>query len=53
MGTNVNYGRFLEFGTVKMAPRPWLRPSLDMNRDTIVKEIRQAGSEMEGGVHGG
>jgi hypothetical protein len=27
-GTAQDYGVHLEFGTVKMAPRPWLRPSL-------------------------
>lgn len=27
VGTNVKYGRHLEFGTGKMAPRPWLRRS--------------------------
>lgn len=28
VGTNVPYGRFLEYGTRKMAARPWLRPGL-------------------------
>jgi len=26
-GTNVMYGRHLEFGTVRMAARPWIRPA--------------------------
>jgi phage gpG-like protein len=26
-GTNIDYGYFLEFGTSRMAARPWLRPS--------------------------
>jgi len=28
VGTNVDYGRFLELGTRKMAARPWLRRAL-------------------------
>ena len=36
VGTNVNYGRFLETGTSKMAPRPWLRPAFY----TVVKQFR-------------
>ena len=28
VGTNVDYGRFLELGTATMAARPWLRRSL-------------------------
>lgn len=27
VGTNLDYGRYLEFGTAKMKARPWLRPS--------------------------
>jgi hypothetical protein len=28
IGTNVNYGRWLEIGTRRLRPRPWLRPSM-------------------------
>lgn len=29
VGTNVKYGKMLEFGTKKMAARPWLRPTFN------------------------
>lgn len=29
VGTNVEYGRYLELGTQKMAARPWLRPAFE------------------------
>ena len=33
--TNPPYGAYLENGTSRMAPRPWLLPALDMNTDKI------------------
>lgn len=27
VGTNLDYGRFLELGTKRIQPRPWLRPA--------------------------
>jgi len=38
IGTNVTYGRFLELGTKRMAPRPWLRRSLS-ETSAKVKQI--------------
>lgn len=35
VGTSVNYGYWLEMGTTKMAARPWLRPTLDNNRERV------------------
>lgn len=29
VGTGTKHGKWTEFGTVKMAPRPWLRPTFD------------------------
>lgn len=29
VGTNVDYGRYLELGTRHILPRPWLRPALN------------------------
>jgi len=33
------YGRFLEFGTVKQAARPWLRPAFDQHRGETVSRL--------------
>ena len=39
VGTNVDYAPHLEYGTVKMAAQPYLRPSLDNNKSQIEKMI--------------
>ena len=36
VGTNVEYARYLELGTVRMAPRPFLRPALHKNEKKIL-----------------
>lgn len=41
-GTRLNYGRYLEYGTTRMLPRPWLRPTLKANRKEIAARIRDA-----------
>lgn len=47
VGTNVIYSRFLEKGTRKMAPRPFLLPNLRKHHATLVRiltgRIRQTG----------
>lgn len=35
VGTDVEYGKMLEYGTSHIAPRPWLKPALDKNSDYI------------------
>ncbi len=35
IGTPFKYGFWLEFGTVDMLPRPWLRPGLRRNADRL------------------
>ena len=35
VGTNVEYAKFLEYGTSKMGKRPFLRPAVDDNLATI------------------
>lgn len=39
VGTSFKYGFWLEWGTVKMKPRPWLRPALRNNLDKITELI--------------
>ena len=38
VGTDVEYAAHLEFGTVRMAPRPYLRPALLENKAKIVRD---------------
>ncbi len=40
-GTDVNYGLYLELGTINMAPRPFLRPALKKN-EAIIEAIFKA-----------
>jgi HK97 gp10 family phage protein len=47
VGTAVLHGRFLELGTSKMQPRPWLMPSLEDARDDEIAGIR---AEFEGRI---
>lgn len=35
--TKLGYGLFLEFGTSKMAARPWLRPAIKRNKGKLGK----------------
>ena len=34
------YGAYLEFGTSKMQPRPWLKPAVENSEETIKKILR-------------
>lgn len=40
VGTNIMYGPFLEFGTSKMAARPWLMPSFIKAAKGIETELK-------------
>lgn len=41
-GSKLNYARYLEFGTTRMKPRPWLKPTLKANEATIVARLASA-----------
>lgn len=40
VGTAVAYGPYLEFGTSRMAARPWLLPSFERAKIGLEKELR-------------
>jgi len=42
VGTATKYGKFLEFGTHRIAARPWLFPALKQNSKKIVQLIDSA-----------
>lgn len=37
VGSNLFYAEFLEEGTVRMLPRPFLQPSLEMSKSKIIR----------------
>ena len=41
VGTNVEYGVYLELGTSKLAPRPFLRPALERHREELANMGRE------------
>jgi HK97 gp10 family phage protein len=47
VGTAQLHGRFLEFGTAKMEPRPWLMPSVE---DAIPQVVGTLRAEFEGRI---
>lgn len=40
------YWRYLEFGTVKMAPKPFMRPAFDNNRMRAVEVMKETGRRL-------
>lgn len=41
-GSNVDYGPHLEFGTVNMEPRPFMKPAFDQNIEAVRQDVRAA-----------
>jgi len=41
IGTNVEYAPFVEYGTSKQDPQPYLRPAVDNNHDKIRELFRE------------
>lgn len=42
VGTLLKYGEWLEFGTTKIAERPWLRPSVQRARSEFFRRLKIA-----------
>jgi phage gpG-like protein len=42
VGTDLDYGAQLEFGTQRMAPRPWLHPAFEASKSRIKARLRKA-----------
>ena len=40
IGSNVKYGKYLEFGTSRMPPYPWLFPAVEMKRPQIIEALK-------------
>ena len=40
IGTNIIYGKYLEFGTSKHSPYPWLFPAVEMKRKEIIEALK-------------
>jgi hypothetical protein len=39
VGTNIKYGRWLELGTKRMSPRPWLVRSLAETKAAVIRQL--------------
>jgi HK97 gp10 family phage protein len=39
IGTALDYGRFLEFGTKNVEARPWLQPAWEKHRKQIIRDV--------------
>jgi hypothetical protein len=42
VGTNVPHGRYMEFGTKNVLPRPWVQRSINDAREGMIAAIRAA-----------
>lgn len=40
IGSNVTYSKYLEFGTSKMPPYPWLFPAVEEKRKEIIETLK-------------
>ena len=40
IGTNVVYGKYLEFGTSRMPPYPWLFPAVESEKLEIIEALK-------------
>ena len=51
IGTNIEYGPYVELGTSRMRAQPYLRPALDEKKPEALKEVSDVLSS--GLLHGG
>jgi len=40
-GREVDYAGYVEFGTSRMAPQPFMQPALEKNRDEILRIVKE------------
>jgi len=45
VGTAVDYGPYVEYGTIKMYPQPFLRPALDMAHGKVPEIVKHHGKQ--------
>ncbi len=45
IGTSVRYARFVEYGTSKMGPRPFISPAANVAEQLLPAEIERAGAD--------
>lgn len=50
VGTALEYGPHLEFGTTNMEARPWLFPALEKNREFYERGLKQLGAKAAKGA---
>lgn len=47
IGNRAPYGKWLEYGTSNIAPRPWLRPAYKKAKPIIAAKIKDAGIKLK------
>lgn len=47
VGTDLEYGRYLEFGTQDMGARPWLNPALESQREGWLRRLKAISDKAE------
>lgn len=53
VGTNLEYARYVEFGTSRRTATPYLRPAFDETKDAAIQEVREALKELVEAAAGG
>jgi HK97 gp10 family phage protein len=45
IGPTANYGGYVEYGTSRMSPQPYMGPALDKNKDKFERGIAEIGED--------